>query len=105
MTSPSKAFPPLTYDMLDALERKVEAMKTTVDDCYLIDHYLTSIGKPGLLLEAFKKEGIDSLDDIDEALDEDPDDLDDLTADAITGCLLGAIHGLQYRILAGEKIF
>lgn len=97
-------YPVLTLEMLAAVERKVEAMKTEVDDCYFIDHYLTAIGKPGVVLDIFKEEGFDSFHDIEEALEEDPDDFDDLTSASITGSLLGCVRALQQRVRQGEKI-
>jgi hypothetical protein len=101
----STDYPLLTREFLAALEKKVDAMLTTKQDCELIDHYMTSIGWSGFLLARFREEGVDSFDDIDEALIEDPDDDDDLTADGVTGYLLGCIHVLQIRLKRGEKIY
>lgn len=98
-------YPLLTREFLETLEKKVDSMKTTKEDCELIDHYMTSIGWSGYLLGCFQEEGVSSFDEIDEALIEDPDDDDDVTADAVTGSLLGCIHVLQMRVNRGQKIY
>lgn len=98
-------YPLLTNELLAALEQKVDAKLTTKQDCEFIEHYLTSIGKKDYLLQLLRTEGVDSFDDIGEALIEDEEDDDDITADLVTGCLLGCIHVLLIRVNRGEKIY
>ena len=100
------AYPLLTNEILIALRRKIEAKQTTPSDCYFIDHYLTSIGKPpGYLKALLLDEGVTSFEDIQNDLKENPRDFYDLRASSITGYLLGCIWTLRERVLDGEKIY
>jgi hypothetical protein len=104
----TKEYPPLTDEMLIALEKKVNLMLTTSEDCELIEHYMASIGKPGVLLEAFREEGVFSFEDAEDIIetgrDEDYEDDYKFRPDGLAGSLLGCIHILQRRLKRGEKI-
>jgi hypothetical protein len=106
-------YPLLTLEILASLERRVDAMKATKADCEFIDHYLTSIGKAGLLMDLLQNEHIYSFDEVEEVLKDPECDVnvfDDhynggRPSYGITGYLLGCVHILQRRVKRGDKIY
>jgi hypothetical protein len=100
-------FPPLSLEILKALEKKVDAMKVTADDCLFIDYHLIAIGEhPDFLQNLLKEEGADTFFDVEQIMkDPEPDNgLWDWPSYGIAGRLLSCIRILRDHVLHSQKI-
>jgi len=106
-------YPLLTREILLSLRRKVDAMKTTREDCEFIDHYMTSVGEENLLIECLQDEFVYSFGEIEEILQAPSRRINILEYNyatgsksyAVTGILLGCLDILHIHLRRGEKIY
>ena len=100
MNTVNKEYPLLTLEIVDALINRLGNLIINERDCRIIEHYMTSIGCPGLLRKALLRACVFSFEEVYDALN-----FVNPHFGIVSGSLKACLIHLRECVLRGEKIY